>query len=469
MPGLFIYAQEIIWIRRFDRGIYDWSIGGVVDPDGDLICVGAHTSSSPDPETLSVLIVKYNPEGETIWTRSFDSDAYSDDPTSVAVDHQGNIIIAANYSYDDTTYGAELLKFDRNGNLLWVQRPVISDSGYPGFYLLSINERGEIFCGGDLEHPRIPPEPDVLLMKFTPDGELEWSRIYDCGGQFWEAINSFTIDRDGNIVCAGVIGDDYPVSDFLLVKFSQAGDTLWCRRLDLYQDEGATGVAGAQFGAIFVSGWADDGNLHHPVLLRYSLTGELKWIRVYDWQWDAHYYDIALDSIGNLLLIGDCSNPPNGYGTSCMLVSYTPEGSYNWTQRYRLDLENAGFAIRLSGPNTAYLFGTCVDSLNNADMFVIKLRLPSGIESPDYLNPLEPGIKTTLISQGATVRLPVHQTADYLVTIYDLSGQARAIFDAGYLNAGEHTLRLPALPAGVYFLKVASAGFQARYRLVVVK
>jgi hypothetical protein len=470
LPFLSLYAQDTVWTRRFDRGPYDWLIGGAVDSYGDLICVGSHASSpSPEPETLSVLIVKYSSEGDTIWTRIFDSDAYCDDPIRMTIDPQGNIIIAANYIYNDTSYGGEIIKFDRNGNLLWVVRPVRPDSGYSDFSLIGVNDCGEIFCGGCFAYPRLPPEPNVLLMKFTPDGALEWSRSYDCGGQFWETINSIDIDRNGNIFCAGVIGPDYPVSDFLLIKFSQAGESLWCRRLDLYQDEGATAITGAQTGAVFISGWSDDGNIHQPVLLKYSLTGELEWIRVYEWQWDAHYYDIALDSAGNLLLTGDAGNPPNGFGSSSILVSYTLDGAYNWIQRYRLDTDNASFTVRLSGPNVGYLFGSCVDSLNNSDMFVIKLRLPMGIETPDYSTLPEAGITPTLLATGATVSLPILQLGDYTINLYDIFGGKRTTVYAGYLDAGVHRLRLPALSAGVYFLTTEAEGIKARHRLVVVR
>ena len=456
-----VRGQDTVWSRRFDSGVTDWSIGGGVDQFGDIVSVGC---CRPDPESESsfVLIVKYSPAGDTLWTRRFDSDAIYDEPHNSVIDALGNIIIAGTYSYGPTG-GGEVIKFDRNGNLLWFRRPSVSGYDYTYFAGVAVDDSCSIIAGGEVGYSRLPPEPDIFIIKYSPEGEEVWGRIYNLGGVFWENLNSLTFDHTRQIIAAGIIGPDYWNCDYLTVKLSRDGDTIWTRRFDLYQDDGTTGVVCDQIGNIYVCGWSDANGIHRPVLIKYSPTGARLWTRVYEPAQDADVFDAGLDSTGNVLLVGDIDDV---MATSCLLMSYTPEGEFSWMRTYRLDTNSYsysyGVSLSLSDANTMYLMGTTENSIGaNPDMFVMKLRYTLGLETPTYSDPRRSGtmLNATVLSRNANVCVSVTQPADYRIVLYDLTGREVERLYQGQLEIGEYRLPIRTnLRNGVYLVRIEAGG-----------
>lgn len=316
-------------------------------------------------------------------------------------------------------------------------------------------------------------EGNVLLIKYTPEGEPIWIRIYDLGGEFWENLNSLDCDQEGYIVGAGIIGPDYFHSDFLTVKFSPNGDTIWCRRVDRYSVDATTGVICDAANNIYVSGWSDADGVHHPVLIKYLPSGETLWTRENESTKDAHIYDIGLDSTGNVLLIGDIDDPPVGMTTSCLFMKYTPFGELGWTRTYRLDAYNHGFKLCLSGPDVVYLMGTTIDSMSeNPDMFVMKLRYSAGIEMPSEWGACDATFRLmnpNPVRAGEPVCLFVQRAGDYRLMVCDVSGREVVKVYSGYLNAGVNSVAFAPLSAGVYVLILESGNYKAQARLVIVR
>lgn len=168
------------------------------------------------------------------------------------MDSQGSVVVVGTRIPSEGLSG-EVIKYDSTGNLLWDRRPSLGRETQ--FFGVTTDDSLNIYVPGTVTTQTAGD--DVLLMKYSPDGDSLWVRTYDFGGDF-EAIYSLTVAPDGkNIVGAGNTGDDGAWTfDLLAVKFTLDGETVWSRRMDIRAEDWGCGVAADTAGSVYVTGFA---------------------------------------------------------------------------------------------------------------------------------------------------------------------------------------------------------------------
>jgi len=459
---------DTVWTRVFDSGRFDCLLEGAIDPFGDIVLCGVVYDGSGGGNPTA-LVVKYDPSGDTVWSRSYDSPD-DDNAGGLAVDSDGNVIVVGAYVTPGDTLGGEVLKYDRNGNLLWVRRylPNGSTTDLCGALVddsMNIYACGYCFVGGSYD--------DALLMKLSPDGDSLWTKTYDLGGDWMEAFDRLEWDREGCIVGIGTTGDD-DNTDFITVKFDRDGDTIWTRRLSFQAEEWPTAVAVDSSNNIVVTGLADDGNMVIPfacVLFKYSSSGDLLWSRTYRFGPETYGGGVAVDRWGNFLLAATDDDTVPGPGTTprCLVMKCDSMGDTVWTWRCRPYTD--GFDLKLDDTDHIYVFGSFYNG-SDPDFLVMKLRYESGIEDevrpPPGLRCVGYGVSSPVRSEGP-VRFWTSKPGRYRIDLVDVLGRkARVLYD-GPLTRGEHLLGLGELPAGVYSLRIAAGDGVTAWPLVVTE
>jgi len=136
-----------------------------------------------------IFLIKWNSSGVKQWTKQWGTTA-SDSGNSVAVDSLGNVFVV----------GSKLLKYDTDGNIIWVKSILgnsIKIDNNDNLYILLNNSS---------------------LSKYTNNGDLLWTKSI-------VSSNSFALDNAGNIYITGstTIGLDGNTnaggSDVFLIKF----------------------------------------------------------------------------------------------------------------------------------------------------------------------------------------------------------------------------------------------------------
>jgi uncharacterized delta-60 repeat protein len=93
---------DTLWIRRYDVALTDWAFGVVTDQDDNVIVVGETHQLLPGTGGQSGMVVKYSPEGDTLWAKIFTDTLQQAEVgtfADVTVDDQGNIYLAGAYRY----------------------------------------------------------------------------------------------------------------------------------------------------------------------------------------------------------------------------------------------------------------------------------------------------------------------------------------------------------------------------------
>lgn len=144
-----------------------------------------------------------------------------------------------------------------------------------------VDPSGDIIVAGEVEteDPRHGRDRDVMLWRYSADGELLWSHQQDFGNPR-DVVRALLLAPDGSIVISGGTGiwrgdtgASYGLFDVLLASFSATGELQWFDTLefaDVEMDLGTT-LALDDCGGFFVGGtsWEDDEHADRPWHARY--------------------------------------------------------------------------------------------------------------------------------------------------------------------------------------------------------
>ncbi len=194
--------------------------------DGDYVAVGRAEvqvldSSKTDAAPNRGIIVKLNPDGELIYLKEWtdvDFNVFKD----IYIDKDGNFVIVGTYIiYEpDVSYHVLLVKTDANGNTMYYRQ--ISYGRFDSGMCLTCDINNNIYLLNMYTTPLAEDWPDdVLLQKYTPDGELLWQ--HSIGGQNiqnwpYEIVST----TDGGIAFCGLYHSDGNYS--WLVKTDSLGN-----------------------------------------------------------------------------------------------------------------------------------------------------------------------------------------------------------------------------------------------------
>lgn len=245
LPALAEIIVDTAWVRRYNGPSNDqdiaWAIA--VDGSGNVYVAGWCDGSSYEPGDYAT--IKYYPNGDTAWVRTYNGPADSSDGAyDVAVDGSGNVYVTG-YSYDSSTgYDYLSIKYDQVGNELWTRR-------YNGKIArtVAVDESGNAYVTGE-------SAGDFATIKYYPNGDTAWVRTYDGPANDHEEYPTLVVDGSGNVYVTGVsrgIGTEY---DYATIKYYPNGDTAWVRRYDgpVHYDDEARAIAVDDSGNVYVTG-----------------------------------------------------------------------------------------------------------------------------------------------------------------------------------------------------------------------
>lgn len=190
------------WLRKFGSAGRDFAEGCAVDAAGNVYMTGfteGFLHGNTNMGWQDIVLVKYNAAGAWQWSRVWGTNG-TDRGIAVAVDLSGNIYVAG---YSDGQldgqpkpggYDMFLSKFDAAGNKLWTR--LAGSPQEDRAYGVCVDSDNNVYLAGetlgsfDGQTNRGPGYFDACLIKFTPDGQRVWTRI-------WGSSRS-----DGALACA---------------------------------------------------------------------------------------------------------------------------------------------------------------------------------------------------------------------------------------------------------------------------
>jgi len=469
-------AQDTIWVRRLDMGS-DEVAGGIACRGNDIAVAGYQYRTTSD-----WLVVKCNQQGETLWTRTFDT-GLDDFASDASFDYEHNVFVTGyTFSYkkensfnrrcgyfhinlnslskftdtEDQTLNAITIKYDSTGEIKW-QRIEKNKLGI-GIATDSLGNcyvSGVHFTGYDF---------DFWLAKYDSSGETLWTRTLNFS--LLDVGYRIAVDLNGNIIMAGYSGDGY-INDFLTIKFTPNGDTLWTRRFDLNSDDEGIGITNDQENNVIVAGYTGDTTNYDYLVLKYDSSGNVIWSRIFDQNKHDQAFGIACDAKDNIFVTG-----MSGYSPyyDYLTVKYDSDGNALWTATYDYGNDDQGSDVTCDANDNPIVTGASMGF--SYDFLTIKYQGEVGIEEPRFTQKAlrnSPVLPHSSIS-GSDFIFYAPSSGYFHLELYDCNGIQQKKVYHGYLSQGTHRFLLKDLVSGVHFIKVDfPEGNSTVQKLVLIK
>lgn len=342
-----------------------------VDGSGRSVVVGTTYQGG----SSAWLIAGIDPSGATAWRQMFrNPDPYQSEPAAVAVDAQGNALVAG-YSYGVPALGqavtllGQLNAYGPTGVPIWsastpgLRPSAVLPATNGGFWVAGIlgisASRAQLWNGlGSLECEEQGPS-DYLLSRAAVDpdgglvliegasGQVRAHRIDNHCRRSWETISA-TAAR-GSAVAVGPVGVVAVVGSTTAdgAPFVQWIDPASARSWERIEDCRALGIPDCSTGGRFVAaafgpsgelvatGWTSQTAGPRAVTtVSYGPDRTLRWVRRTsveesdDWTVDS----VGVDSGGTVVVTGSASTSDDS--REPWLVTYAPDGRERWVTRW---------------------------------------------------------------------------------------------------------------------------------------
>jgi outer membrane protein assembly factor BamB len=270
------------------------------------------------------------------------------------------------------------LAYAADGTLLWEQRFDGATSGFDDAYAIDLDDSGAVYVGGDTSGAT---SVDVLVLKYAPDGTPVWQASYDGPDAGTELLYDLCAVGGQGVAITGMSEGNGTDTDFVTLRFDDAGNLLWSRRFDgsSQRYDVPYSVDVDPSGRVAVCGASVVTTSAEGVCVLYDADGTELWTRTYqspsEWFGDTQATQVQFDGQGELLVIGRSGTGPST-GDDGVALRYDLAGTLTEELRY-------------DGPAhaTDWLFGGTIDARGSIiatgltigpggsiDLLLVKLR-----------------------------------------------------------------------------------------------
>ena len=293
----------VIWTQVYDSGNMDTGKGIAVDKNKNVFVTGVKDIAGVNPNMLTI---KYSPQGQSIWTQELDTGPGRDDRgEGIVIDSQGNIYVAGRWQPINWDY--YIVKYNNNGQSIWTQTYDAGGAEYIDG--ICIDKDDNIYVTGW--------DGSFYTVKYDPAGNTIWSQQFSIPGSIDMAIavdseqNSyvtgpkfigfleyftFKMDISGNTVWSqdsNIDGESYGIAvdsgknvyvtgkkggDIFTIKYDTDGNTIWTQQYinGLGNDSGNT-VNVDSYNNVYVVGEKSNGVNGDFFIIKYDPDGNILW------------------------------------------------------------------------------------------------------------------------------------------------------------------------------------------------
>jgi len=227
----------------------------------------------------SVNIMKLDKDGNLIWQRIYDTGG-SSEAICIEQTYDGGYVVAG-FKQDLAQVFSDVyvLRVDKDGNLVW-QRTYGGDKEDMAYSIQQTSDRGFIIVG--FTESFGAKGKDVYILKLDSDGNPIWQETR--GENADDVAYSVQEVDDGNYIIAGyTTSAELGTSDICVTKIDENGNVLWEKKYGGDKDDVAFSIKQANDGGYVFTGWTNSFGDISPraYIFKIDSTGDVEWQKVF--------------------------------------------------------------------------------------------------------------------------------------------------------------------------------------------
>ncbi|MBK9332671.1 MAG: SBBP repeat-containing protein [Ignavibacteria bacterium] len=323
------------WVRSFNGPVNgnDEALTHVTDNSGNVYSSGKVLGSGSG---FDIYTVKYNPSGNILWERIYNGPGNGNDIAySIALDNAGNVFVAGESTGSGTDKDFVLIKYNDLGAEQWNRRYNGNSNSVEIPEKAVTDEAGNIIITGTSHEPGALF--DVVTIKYNTEGDILWKKHFNGASSGNDFADDIAIDNSGNIYVCGSTFEAATINDYLIIKYSSAGDELWHKTYNgtANGNDNMTSIAADVSGNAVITGTSvGAGSGLDIVTIKYSPSGDLIWERRFTTS-TVNIEEgkaVTSDNLGNIFVTGTSTGFSSSY--DYMTIMYSPAGDLIWSKNY---------------------------------------------------------------------------------------------------------------------------------------
>jgi hypothetical protein len=218
-----------LWVASYnsaDNG-RDHANGLAVDSLGNVYVTGI----SEKYGVSDCITVKYDANGNELWVGSYRGPGNGSTPAALAVDVVGNVYVTATSDASDGYSDYATIKYDTDGNEVWVARYNGERNRDEYAVAIALDANANVYVTG--VSSGAGTVTDYATVKYDTNGNQLWVARYD--GIDYDYVSGLAVDATGNVYVTGTSQgtrepNHYTSLDGLTIKYDTNGNELWVLR-----------------------------------------------------------------------------------------------------------------------------------------------------------------------------------------------------------------------------------------------
>lgn len=463
------------WRSEYNQLLDDETSAIVLDNTQQYLYVTGSSNGLLGLLPSDFLLIKYRAsDGEQMWVRTYSQSLLGDDKSiAIVVDSQNNPVITGisqGFLLLLTPYDYATVKYDQNGNQLWVSRYNGPGNGEDKPTDLAVDSQNNIIVTGGSTGNN--SGEDFATVKYNSSGTEVWVQRYNGPGNNEDRAYAIVVDNSDNIAVTGSSSGSGSNQDYATLKYNSTGSQLWVQRYNGpgNNEDRAYAIVVDNSDNIIVSGFSRTGTTaesENYTTIMYNNSGTQQWVNHYNGTGfnQDRAYAIVVDNSDNIFVTGSSRSTGAAGSEDYATLKYSNTGGQLWVTRYNGtgNNEDRAYAIVVDNSDNVYVTGSSRNSslTGSEDYLSIKysanelvtlppgeVRVPS--ESALFQNFPNPFNPVTVISYDLA--------AESRITLRIYNSLGKEIFSAvnDFKTAGSYNYRWDAgnLPSGVYFYRL---------------
>ena len=338
-----------------------------------------------------IITIKYYPNGDTAWVRSYNGTAnLNDEGNGICLDSYGNVYVVGFAQYTGKAEDVVIIKYSSNGTFQWVQTYSGADTPTIDKGLgIVVDQSGFIYITGYSTQP--DGYTDILVRKYNSTGTLIWSASEDGIRNLNAQGLAIAASNAGNVYVTGFVSETGTNNtDIAVLKYNSSGVLQWLNTVSGTgnSEDKAWGIVVDVDDNVFITGYITEAaNNTNTYTAKYNTLGSIVWSKTYNGSGNQNdkAWGIVVDTDGSTYITGETTSS-NG-GVNYLTLKYSCSGVQSWASEYNgtgggEDVASSiGILLNNTNTKSVVVTGKSWGQTNTYDYATIRYNTDSGVQS----------------------------------------------------------------------------------------